>query len=190
MTLNRSQIRALQEFQRQKFQAIENLLKAPVSQYTVTQIVGPEDPTSKSTNAAVASHIRGSYTKKKQAENVTYWLPLGTLIVRSRQSGQGQADADEEDVKRRDYEFRPQPWIFRRGFSIFATQLYGLWQYSFRSYRIITMQDPIYAACVSGDLGSVQRLCSQGKASPFDRTSSGWTLLHVRLVPGLEILYH
>ncbi|MCJ1438870.1 hypothetical protein MMC27_008260 [Xylographa pallens] len=174
-----SQIRALQEFQRQKLQAIENLLKVPVSQCNVAHIAGHEASTSKSTNAAVASNIRGSHTTKKQAENVTYWLPLGTLIVRSRQSDQGQVDADEEDVKRRDYEFRPRPWIFRRGFSIFATQLYGLWQYSFRSYRIITMQDPIYAACVSGDLGSVQRLCSQGKASPFDRTSSGWTLLHV-----------
>ncbi|MCJ1478344.1 hypothetical protein MMC13_007022 [Lambiella insularis] len=55
---------------------------------------------------------------------------------------------------------------------------HGLWQYSFRSYRIISLDDPIYAACVSGDLGRVQQLCSQGKTSPFDRTSDGWTLLH------------
>ncbi|MCJ1380958.1 hypothetical protein MMC17_004067 [Xylographa soralifera] len=174
-----SQIRALEEFQRQKFQAIENLLKVPVSQHIVSPIAGREDSTSKLTNVAVASNVKEPHTKNKKAENVTYWLPLGTLIVRSKQSDQGQVDANEADVKHRDYEFRPRPWMFRRGFSVFSTQLYGFWQYSFRSYRIITMQDPIYAACVSGDLGTVQRLCSQGNASPFDRTSDGWTLLHV-----------
>ena len=182
MTPNRSQIRALEEFQRQKLQAIENLFKVPASQYVVSHIAGREDSASNSKTAAVASNTMGIHTKNKQTETVMYWLPVGTLIVCSRQSGQDQVDADEENVKHKDYEFRPRPWIFRRGFSIFSTQLYGLWQYSFRSHRIITMQDPIYAACVSGDLGSVQRLCSQGLASPFDRTSSGWTLLHVRLL--------
>ncbi|MCJ1399660.1 hypothetical protein MMC11_002862 [Xylographa trunciseda] len=174
-----SQITALKEFQRQKFQAIEDLYAAPTSQYNVTTITECGNSRSRSPNVAAIIGIRDTHIRDKPAEDVTYWLPLGTLTVRSRQSGQNEVDAEQGDVKHKDFEFRPRPWIFRRGFSIFSTQLYGLWQYSFRSYRIITMADPIYAACVEGDLGRVQRLCSQCRASPFDRTSDGWTLLHV-----------
>ncbi|MCJ1242807.1 hypothetical protein MMC30_000002 [Trapelia coarctata] len=41
------------------------------------------------------------------------------------------------------------------------------------------MDDPVYAACVLGDLEKIKRLCSQGQATPFDTTSDGWSLLHV-----------
>ncbi|MCJ1387875.1 hypothetical protein MMC18_000718 [Xylographa bjoerkii] len=97
-----AQIRALEEFQRQKFQAIENLLTVPASQYTITTIASRQGSTSKSANAAVTSSINRTHIRDKRTENVTYWLPLGTLTVRSKPSGQGQVDTNEGDVKTSD----------------------------------------------------------------------------------------
>ena len=64
-----------------------------------------------------------------------------------------------------------------------AYRYYELWHCSFRSYRILDFKDPIYYACISGDLSQVMRLCAQGHATPFDTMHTGWTLLHVSNIP-------
>ena len=57
--------------------------------------------------------------------------------------------------------------------------IHGAWRFSFRTYRIVTTQDPVFQACINNDLDLVKQLCSNGQASPFDVFSRGWTLLHV-----------
>lgn len=115
-----------------------------------------------------------------QTTGATYWSPFGSVVVRSMIAGKGSAETEEESVEHVDIRFHPAWWICQQGYRVLSTKLYGRWQYSFRSYRIITLDDPVYRACASGDLETVKRLCGQGRATPFDTGSAGWSLLHVR----------
>ena len=115
------------------------------------------------------------------SKELSYRLALGTLFIRSKVVNTNGQKA--EDTRSTEYNFRVRRWVSRRGYMLICTRIYGLWQYCFRSYRLFTWRDHIFAACALGDLKLVQRLCIEGQATPFDTTCGGWTLLHVTCFP-------
>lgn len=48
----------------------------------------------------------------------------------------------------------------------------------FRTYNIVPQDCDIFTCCNLGDLDGMQKLISDGKASPFDQEPDGATLLH------------
>lgn len=70
--------------------------------------------------------------------------------------------------------------MLRSGFSLLRERSLGAWQYSLRTFSTFTTGDAICQYCVSGDLLGAKELCRQGRASPYDVTNGGFTLLHVR----------
>lgn len=53
------------------------------------------------------------------------------------------------------------------------------WDISFQTYNVVPDDSDVIVACRNGDLGMVQRLFAEHKASPSDVTSDGRTLLEV-----------
>src|SRR6266536_4640568 len=54
------------------------------------------------------------------------------------------------------------------------------WNLSFQAYNVLyDIDSPILVFARRGDLSGVQRLFSEGKATPFDRTENGMTVLDV-----------
>lgn len=174
----------MEDYQRQKFQTLEDLLKLSADQHTGSTTVQRNTVTSTYTTGGAVSITSGRAARHGQTDEATYWTPLGMVVVRSKTTDKDPAVSETEEgyEEYKGIQFRPMSWISQRGFSILSSRAYGRWQYSFRSYRIITMDDPVYAACVTGDLGMVKKLCGQGQATPFDTTSDGWSLLHVSIL--------
>jgi len=182
----------MEEYQRQKFQILEDMLIQSANQYTVSAAVQRKTSVSSPTLGRAFSATSGRTARYGQTAEATYWTPLGMVVVRSKTINKDPSDSETEEgyVQYKGIQFRPMSWISQRGFSILSSRAYGRWQYSFRSYRIITMDDPVYAACVTGDLGKVKKLCGEGQATPFDTTSDGWSLLHVStLLPHRLLLF-
>lgn len=69
--------------------------------------------------------------------------------------------------------------ILRSGFSLLRERSLGAWQCSLRTFSTFTTGDAICQFCMSGDLLGAKQLCGQGRASPYDVTHGGFTLLHV-----------
>ena len=122
-------------------------------------------------------------TRRKGTQDFTsetsYWLIVGTLSIGSKTSTTVDNKTHKEIPQSGEYYVRVRSSIIGRAFEILSTKIYGFWQYSFRSYRIFTVDDPIYKACTSGDTKLVQQLCVEGHATPYDTTFDGWSLLHV-----------
>ena len=117
-------------------------------------------------------------TQKHRADAVYSTLPRDTPSIGLHSSG--RTNVKTEIARNKEvYIRRNQRWLVWRGYGTLAEDSYGGWRYLFRSYKIFNLDDPIYLACVSNDLSKVQQLCSQGRATPFDTTQDGWTLLHV-----------
>ena len=119
------------------------------------------------------------------ARNIkSYWFALGTLLVHSKAT---ESNESADSMRSKEYEFRFVRWLSWRGYVLFSKCVYGLWQYSFRSYRTYSHKDPIFIACALGDVEQVYRLCVKGQATPFDTTYGGWSLLHVIFSPSSSV---
>jgi hypothetical protein len=51
---------------------------------------------------------------------------------------------------------------------------------SFRSYKVVSFDAPVFQYSISGDVESLRKLFAAGLASPFEVDSGGRTPLHVR----------
>ena len=141
-----SQISALQNYQSRRFQALEDRL------ISITQHL----KTISSNTCQIESYAPNfqykrcskSVTKKRTADcywaqEKSYWLLFGNLNVRSILSRKNEIHDDEWPFQRTHVRFRPVYWASHRGFEVLSEKLYGSWQYSFQSYRMITEEDPI-----------------------------------------------
>ena len=191
VTGNRAQIKTMEEYQRQKFQILEDILSQSANQHTFGPPLQDSILTSSPHPRKAFSTTLRKMARYGQTNEAEYWSPFGRIIVRSNIVGSNSSEfeTEKDTVSFKDIHFRPMAWISHQGFSIRSSRIYGRWQYIFRSYRVITTDDPIYAACVSGDLENVKRLCGQGQATPFDTTSDGWSLLHVSTFGSDEVLF-
>jgi hypothetical protein len=54
------------------------------------------------------------------------------------------------------------------------------WTFTIRTYNVVPWNSRIMSLAENGGLDEMQQLFEQKKASPFDITASGWTILDVR----------
>ena len=102
----------------------------------------------------------------------SYWILIGTLLIASSTGAGNHWSA---------IRFHSSLWtMLSLGFEIVLARSFGWPQHTFRTFRIISRTDEVWSACVIGDLEQVERLIADGKASPYDCTEDGATLLHVR----------
>ena len=106
----------------------------------------------------------------------SYRLILATLEICSTEAVVSDGRTGRKVLRPSTSRYRLINWTISR---VFEFHTFGNWQFSFRTYRIITRDDPVHQATVSGDLQLVFELCAQGKATPHDITADGWSLLHV-----------
>ena len=110
------------------------------------------------------------------SENRTYtqnsfWILIGTLLIMFPSSGSRYPNT---------IRFSTSLWTsIALGFEVLLQRSFGRPHYVFRTFRIITMDDPVWQACALGNLEQVNHLFASGRASPYDQTENGSTLLHV-----------
>ena len=180
--LGRSKVKALQEFQRQKFQLIEDFILTQESKGA--PLVGTNN-----TLCSVSGVNRSTAIPCQKAPRISersFWFVFGTLVIGSKASTTNSHEMDKKMAKSEDLYVRLMTWFSQWALEMFTAKSYGRWQYTFRSYRIFTFDDPIYTVCSFGDMELVHRLYVEGKATPYDTTCDGWTLLHVSSNPVME----
>jgi hypothetical protein len=120
----------------------------------------------------------GGHNKHRTSyRETTYHLGIGMFIVRHVVSTHGRNLSSPESVG---VEFRFAEWFLAWGVNIATRREFGLFNVAIRTYRIVPADSAIFKACAMGDDEAVTRLIQEGKASPFDMTSTGVTPLHVR----------
>lgn len=130
---------------------------------------------SSDSNKQSIKHKRTKYGKKARKYN----LDFGVFSISYSESDPLRKGRTEDaTAKKLNFELIANG-LLRRGFSLLCERSLGVWQYSLRPLSIFTTSDPIFDRCVSGDLLGAKQLCIEGKASPFDVTYGGFTLLHV-----------
>ncbi|KAL8962886.1 MAG: hypothetical protein Q9193_000777 [Seirophora villosa] len=102
----------------------------------------------------------------------TFSLIFGVLYVSrinfdsTQENGRNDQEANDQEAQ--EFIFRPYAnRYFSRGFSLLRERSFGAWNIFLRSYATFSTDDPIYSCCAAGDLLAMQRLFSDGKASPF-----------------------
>ena len=173
---NRLKVKALQDFQHQKFRILEDFVATTQAAEDVSASKPDSPPSSLSRADCSTASRRTSYDYRSET---SYGFILGTLFIGTKASsehGEWKRTAQSEERY-----IRLTTKILRRVFEVSSTKSYGLWQHCFRSYRTFDFDDPICLACVFGDVELVKRLCVGGQATPYDTTLDGWGLLHVSL---------
>ena len=129
---------------------------------------------------------RSNWSHVQWDDVVSYWLIVGTLLVRRgtfvryTQHEAGMTVISEGYVWR--LIFYPEQWFWVNGFRILLeNSCSGCWQYILRPYNVRSSRSPIFRACRERNLQRVRELLYAGEASPFDATSDGITPLHVSL---------
>jgi hypothetical protein len=79
--------------------------------------------------------------------------------------------------------------ILQRSFSVGSKWALGQWTHTFRVTRIVPDTASIFKLCATTNLTTIRQVFNAGKASPFDQTSCGITLLHVSSVHGPFLLH-
>lgn len=70
-------------------------------------------------------------------------------------------------------------WFLNRALEICACQSHAGSLFAFRAYNLIPPEAKILECVREGNVNGVQKLLSDRKTSPFDRTPAGFTLLDV-----------
>lgn len=108
--------------------------------------------------------------RKNYINETSYKLIVGTLLwITSDSSGRSTR-----------IKFSPALWTtLSQGFEILSNRAFGGPQFLFRTFNIITRDHPAWRACAFGDVEELQRLFTQGLASPYDVNEDGGNLLFV-----------
>ena len=72
-------------------------------------------------------------------------------------------------------------WIYARRYELRLAKSCQGWDQSFRSYRMISYDAPVFHYSMAGDVVGLQRLFETGQSSPFEIDPDGRTPLHVRI---------
>lgn len=72
-------------------------------------------------------------------------------------------------------------WISTSVYEFISAPAIAGWTYSYRVYSIIPDDSEVIRKIKCGDLVGIQQMFSSRDASPFDRTTDGTSLLHVRM---------
>jgi hypothetical protein len=120
----------------------------------------------------------------------TYNTLIGTIFIQvfdvvlrcGDECGQSTDPAKSQELIF-EFSFVPRAWLFRRGMFLTA-----LWEHQcpnsqisiqLRPQSIVSSDSAIFRACRAGDIKEMQILFEQGKATPYDMTDGGRTLLWV-----------
>ena len=118
---------------------------------------------------------------------------LAQLTCQSQSNGQSPRDGKSAFGSRRRLSQRQRRFIarvraptwvylFSHALEFCGYQSRAGWMFTFRTYNIVPFEASILEYVKDGDIKSVQRLFSERKASPFDRTVAGFTLLDVKIL--------
>ena len=139
---------------------------------TMKRLLAPKQ----STPLEVSFHSPVANQQSKAVEGnsneTSYDLIVGTLLwITSARVG------DPTRIK-----FTPAYWTcLSRGYELLYKKVFGGPQFLFRHFNTITREHPAWKACVYGDLHELQRLFSDGLATPYDLTDDGANFLYVCL---------
>ncbi|KAF1347012.1 hypothetical protein BDV97DRAFT_231230 [Delphinella strobiligena] len=74
--------------------------------------------------------------------------------------------------------FQPLPWLWTQTWDLAVQRACEGWDFSFKTYRMISWESPFFQACQVGDISAMQRMLSTRRALPSDRDEKGRTALH------------
>lgn len=106
-----------------------------------------------------------------------FQLGIGVLVVRRVRTTNAVYLSYLEGTS---VQFRFADWFLRWGIMITVSREYPNFRMTIRPHRLVSADSAIFQACALGDGQAVARLIQEGKASPFDITSKGFTPLLVR----------
>ncbi|KAH9894487.1 hypothetical protein F4778DRAFT_794537 [Xylariomycetidae sp. FL2044] len=72
-------------------------------------------------------------------------------------------------------------WLSGRAWELYSSRAQGAWQWSLRSYNTRPVDSEVFSVVMEGDIDSLRRMFDMGLASPYDRTRSNKTLLHIAM---------
>ncbi|KAL8904039.1 MAG: hypothetical protein Q9207_003531 [Kuettlingeria erythrocarpa] len=150
----------------------EFAIRPPVSQKPNEHVI----PASKTNHE---KHQNQQRRLLRQKDSSRYGTFFGTFVL-TRTKYISTLEDKGDDLEAQELTFYPHANRYlNRGFSLLSEGSFGAWRYSLRTFGTFTTEDPIYICCVMGDLSGVENLFSKKKASPFDVTRDGFTLLHI-----------
>lgn len=119
-----------------------------------------------------------------------YLQNTGNLIGRvSWRSSEKLDQAWDADGSQKSTLISIQLPIVHRCFTVQSQRAMGQWTHTFRVTRIVSEKCSHIQLCATNDEQVIRELFNSGMASPFDQTSPGITLLHVRKVTLLIVPY-
>ncbi|KAL8762129.1 MAG: hypothetical protein Q9184_001814 [Pyrenodesmia sp. 2 TL-2023] len=123
------------------------------------------------------TNLKGKLRRRK--DTTRYKTFFGVFIL-TRIKREPTPQDGGDDLEAKELVFRPYANRFLDiSFSLLSEGSFGAWRYSLRIFRTFSTDDPIYICCVMGNLSGVKDLFSEKKASPFDVTRDGFSLLHI-----------
>ena len=152
----RSRLLKMQQAESQNLKLIERVMRSEQNKTSITAV----------RQVAVQSCFQRAAGKTQSS----FWLLVGSLVVVLSGSG-----ANGFGLR-----LIPAAWTrWLSGLEVGYNRAFGRPHYLFRTFRIISRTDPVWIACARGDQTELERLLSEGQASPYDTTEDGATLLHV-----------
>ena len=156
-------------------------IRSCMDNYRVESSVHPRASMAKIDNRSrrLSSSSRWSGIFGTVATKKTIRLPMKDETAEGPQAYDDIADETQTSII-----VYPSPWLVKLGLG-FAAQadiswsLHG-WKLMQQTWRIIPYNSPIFRACKYGDIKTVAELFAERKASVWDISESGETLLHVR----------
>ncbi|KUJ20132.1 uncharacterized protein LY89DRAFT_472028 [Mollisia scopiformis] len=146
---------------------------------STTQI--EEDAVSNSGGSPAPRAVTRRHRRRPQITIKTYWCGLGRV-----QKVCSRYDIDQEDEGLPDIEiekrFLPNRFAAQMGLHGLgkkSSKVFGMWTHSLTPIRVVPDDVPIIQAVVLGDLEAVISLTEQRKATVFDMSERGYTLLHI-----------
>jgi hypothetical protein len=128
--------------------------------------------------------IRRRFIKgRPESETLSVDLGIGifakcTLEIRRHSPDDPDRNANVMDYVTR-FQFTPRSWFCQRGLALNLGSATSGWTYTLKLHYVLPSNAPIFLACINGDMEMVKLLFSNKLATPFDRTVTGETLLHV-----------
>ena len=77
------------------------------------------------------------------------------------------------------FEVRTPNWMSKKIWQLALDRSTIGWQFTMRTYGVVSRHDHIVKACQNSDTVAMQRLFDTGAASPFDQTAEGFDLVSV-----------
>lgn len=112
-------------------------------------------------------HLLNTVTRPRSTKEHKQYLPNGNSLPNAEHT-------------RTEWRFLPAAWLHLKGLALTQTSQYGYWKFKLEPLCVVPDKSSIFWACQHGDLEEVISLVKSQKASIFDISERGLTLLHVR----------